>query len=222
VLPQGLNEPGCPRPITLPKVLAVEGQSPFQFFKALLRHLGLLDKIEIRNYGGLQELPLFLQTLAATEAARKLESLGIIRDAESDAKAAFASVCSALQKARECLSPASSLPRLSVPDHPGVKTIAVPSVSIFILPDCVNAGMLEALCLESVKGDPAASCVDEYLACLNRYEHPLPANMAKARLHVFLASRSEPECLLGQAAHQGYFPWSSPVFDSIKRFLQAL
>ncbi|MGH7451084.1 MAG: hypothetical protein ACRENG_07060 [bacterium] len=43
----GLQLPQSKAPIAYSKVLVVEGQDAFQFFKALLRHLNLLAEIEI-------------------------------------------------------------------------------------------------------------------------------------------------------------------------------
>ena len=62
MLPQGLQIVQSPQPITYEKVLLVEGNDAFQFFKALLRHLNLLSDIEIRNFGGVDGLD-FLETL---------------------------------------------------------------------------------------------------------------------------------------------------------------
>jgi len=46
--------------------------------------------------------------------------------------------------------------------------------------------------------------------------------MDKARLHAFLASRSEPKFQLGIAADAGYWPWDSPAFEHIQAFLHSL
>jgi hypothetical protein len=62
MLPDGLQLPGSRHPITYSKLLLVEGQDAFQFFKALLRYLRLLDEIEIRNFGGVDDLGM-LETL---------------------------------------------------------------------------------------------------------------------------------------------------------------
>lgn len=56
MLPDGLQHPQSQQPITFEKVLLVEGMDAFQFFKALLRHLNLLSEIEIRNFGGIDQL----------------------------------------------------------------------------------------------------------------------------------------------------------------------
>src|SRR6266849_5180434 len=131
-LPEGLQESGARSPITYSRVLLVEGKSSFQFFKALLRVLRLLNLIEIRNFGGVTDFSAYLEALVATPGFTNVVSLGIIRDAEDSAQAAFASVCSSLRTAR-----------LDQPERPSSVTSGSPRVSVFILPDCAASGMLE-------------------------------------------------------------------------------
>lgn len=210
MLPNGPQNPGAKSPISYSKVLVVEGESAFQFFKALLRHLRLLDEIEIRNSGGVNEFSIYLRLLLSTPGFDKVISLGIVRDGENDAHAQFQSICQNLQQVG-----------LSVPRQPATLVSGTPNVSIFILPDCANPGMLETLCLQSVEQNPAMLCVEEYIQCLQQSDI-VPGNLPKARLRALLASSPRPELLLGQAAHAGFWPWDSPVFDALKQFLLAL
>lgn len=222
MFPDGLNQPGSPAPFTLQKLLIVEGHDAWQFFKALLAHLCLANTIEIRNYGGISDLPSYLKTVPGIDGFREVVSLGITRDAESNAQDAFRAVCQALENARS-RGPRTLLhERLSAPSCPMTKTSGVLSVSVFILPDCVSPGMLETVCLASVADDPAMPCVEQYFECLKGGRAPTPGNMSKARVQAYLSSRPEPGLLLGQTAHGGYFPWQSAVFEPIKQFLRAL
>ncbi len=82
--------------------------------------------------------------------------------------------------------------------------------------------MLEDLCLAAVQADPATPCVDAYFTCLQTQTGKLPNNLAKARAHVWLASRPEPDRRLGEAAQSGYWPWADPAFDPLRQFLLAL
>ena len=211
MLASDLQYPQSRSPISYSKVLLVEGRDAFEFFKAMLRHLGLLSEIEIRNFGGVGELADYLDTLRITSGFSGITSLGIVRDAETDADSAFRSVCNALTKSG-----------YGVPSQPTMVADGSPGVSVFILPDCVNPGMIENLCLQAVVGDPACLCVEQYFQCLQEQGVDLPRNMPKARLYTFLASRPGPGLRLGQAAHRGYWQWDSPVFDSLKDFLRAL
>lgn len=198
-------------PITSSRVVVVEGHDTFQFLKALLKQLNLLNEIEIRNYGGINDLGVYLETLKSIDGFEKVNSLGIIRDAEKSAKEAFDSVCKYLKNSA-----------FEVPARPATTAKGTPKVSVFILPDCVNPGMLETLCLQAVKDDPVVPCVDQYFKCLQQEGWPMPDNITKARMRTFLASRKRPNLLLGQAAHEGYWPWENPIFDILKNFLRAI
>ena len=211
MLPPGLQTPGSPAPISYNKLLITEGGDAFSFFKAALRHLGLLDQIEIRNLGGVTDWSAYLPVLVRTDGFAHVVSLALVRDAETDCRAAFQSACAALARAH-----------LPVPPQPAAAAPGSPSVAVFILPDCHRPGMLETLCLEAVANDPATVCVDRYFNCLSTRKLVLPANLEKARVRAFLASRTRPHRRLGQAAEAGYWDWSSPVFEPLFRFLTAI
>jgi hypothetical protein len=211
MLPTDLHQPGSTSPITYAKLLVVEGIDPWGFFKALLQTMDLLSEVEIRNYGGIKELTDYLNTLRVTPGFRDVVSLGIVRDAEIDAKSAFQSV-------RDSLACAE----LPVPEKPKVAAPGTPATSVFILPDCEKSGMLETLCLEAVTNDPAIPCVEDYFDCLKRSGIDVPSNLAKAQTHAFLASRSKPGLSLRWAAREGYWPWTDSAFDGLKAFVRAL
>ncbi len=193
-----------------PKLLLGEGREEQIFFTAFLAHLNISD-VQVEQYGGKQKLPSYLRNLPKTPGYLEVISLGITRDADDSAQSAFQSVCSSLNTA--------SLP---VPSKPGEIAGDSPQVSVMILPDGQNSGMLEDLCLAAVETDPVLQCVDEYFDCVYRTSGRKPNNMAKARVHTWLASQLEPDKRLGEAAKAGYLPWDSPGFDSLKQFLQAL
>lgn len=207
MLPGGLEISQSPKEITLQKLLLVEGHDAFQFFKAFLRHLNLLSRIEIRNYGGIDQID-FLGTLKMTSGFERVTSLAVIRDAESSAPSAFQSVCGFLKAVG-----------LGVPQSPMLVAQGPPRVSVFVLPDCHDPGNLETLCLRTVETDPAMLCVKDFFACLEKDELPKPRNMPKASLLAFLASKENTTPLLGQAAHKGYWPWDHPALNSLRQFL---
>jgi len=222
MLADDLHEAGARSPITLTKLLLVEGKDQFYFFKALLRHLRVLETIEIRNYGGCEQLADYLNVLPAIDGFLDVTSMGIVQDAERDPASAFDAVRGALESARSRHSSEPRWERLSVPAEPILKAGEAPTISVFLLPDANTAGMLEDLCLRSVQEDAALPCVETYFTCLGDRQVRLPANAAKAHLHAFLASRPKPDLLVGQAAEAGYFPWDSPAFQPVQQFLRAL
>ncbi len=196
--------------LSKPKLLIGEGREEQLFFTAFLTHLNISD-VQVEHYGGKQKLPSYLKNLPNIPGYLEVISLGITRDADNSAQSAFESVCSSLRRA--------SLP---VPSQPGEIVGDTPQVSVLILPDGQNEGMLENLCLTAIETDPVLQCVDEYFDCVYRTVGREPNNMAKARVHAWLSSQIESDKRLGEAAKAGYLPWDSPGFDSLKQFLQAL
>jgi len=103
--------PPPPAPITLPKLLLVEGDTPMHFCEALLCQLGLDQQIEIRNFRGVGDFKTFLINLADTDAFKQVvTSVGVLRDAETQPVAvARQSVADALTAAAETKSLAEAL-----------------------------------------------------------------------------------------------------------------
>ncbi len=118
------------------------------------------------------------------------------------------SICNSLKKVN-----------FDIPSNVKVKTNGKPAISIFILPDCYNAGMLETLCLQSINNDPIMNCIDDFFRCMETQNIALPNNIYKAKIGAYLASRKKPNLRLGEAAKKGYFDWDNPVFDDLKNFL---
>lgn len=197
----------APREISASRQLLVEGRDAEVLFRALLSAQGLTG-IQVQDFGSITELRGFLKALVRAPGFAEVVTLGVVRDAETDAAAAYQSVCGALAHAE--------LPA------PGALAGVLPRTAVFILPDGAAPGMLETVCLESVTGDPATPCLDPFFECVRQQGGTLPGNMVKARLHAFLATRPKPNLLLGQAAHAGYWPWDSPAFEGIKQFLASL
>ncbi len=72
------------------KLLLVEGPDDLSFFDALLRHLNRQD-IDVRSYGGKDNLRPFLKGLPAFPGFVNVVSLGITRDADDYADRTFGS-----------------------------------------------------------------------------------------------------------------------------------
>lgn len=150
----------------------------------------------------------YVRALPNVEGFQGVTSLAVVRDAETDADAALCSVQDALKRAG-----------LEPPKEHGRWAGHHPKVGIFILPDGTRAGMLETLCLASVRDDPAIECVEQYLECIKAKGLRSPANLEKARLHAYLAGKTESYVLVGRAAQKGYWPFAAPAFAPLRAFL---
>jgi len=192
-----------------PYVLVVEGKEEEFFFDALIKHLGL-QNIQVVEVSGKTNFRARLKALSLVFKERVV-SLGVVRDANANPNAAFQSVQDALKAAN-----------LPAPEHPLLPVGERPRVAVLILPEVGIPGMLEDLCLRAVVRDPAMLCVEQYFGCLQQEELPLPDNVSKAKVQVFLASRRQAGLRLGEAAQAGYWPWEAKAFEQVKDFLQQI
>lgn len=203
--------PGDPEGISHTKLLVGEGVDEVRFFNSLLKTDLDIDDVQVVQSGGKSKLAEYLRLLPLRPSFSGVISLCVTRDADANVADTFRSVREALTRAG-----------LSSPAINGSIAEGPPRVGVPILPGGDRPGMLEDLCLAAVHDDPIMSCLDEYFSCMQRVNHPLPANMAKARVHAWLASRQKPDLRLGEAAEKGYWSWTAPAFDPLKQFLRAL
>jgi len=194
-----------PLEIKAERILVVEGKDDERWFEAFLKHLRL-NGVQILTMEGKNNLRAFLKGLVKARGFSRVTSLGVVRDADRDRQSAFQSVRDALV--------AADLP---APDAEGARAPGPPGITVKILP-AGQSGKLEDLCLESVANDPAMQCIEAYFACLKDRGFR-PRDLAKAQVQAFLASRAEPGKRLGEAAAAGYWPWESPRFEDLRRFL---
>jgi hypothetical protein len=198
-----------PIKITEPNLLMVEGPGDELFFKALMKYHGL-QNVQIINAEGTSNFETKLKVLSSSPQFRTtVLSLGVVRDADTDIDIAFKCVTDALESAN-----------LPVPESTLVPKGENPQVTVMILPEEGEPGMLEDLCLKSVEADPTMFCVKQYCRCLQQKCPSLPKNTSKAKVQVFLASRKEVEKGLGVAARDGCWPFHDAAFDEVKRFLE--
>ncbi len=187
------------------KIVIVEGKDEESFFGNLLQHLSRSD-IQIWPSEGKTKIRSTLKALTLASNYETVTGIAVIRDADDDPESAFQSVCDALINAG-----------LAVPIKNTEFAGTRPRVGIMILPGQEQPGMLEDLCLASVADDSAIPCIDEYFDCLKAVLTP-STHAAKARMHAFLASRSEPDKRLGQTT----WDWNHAAFETIRNFLTGL
>jgi hypothetical protein len=208
-------------PIIKPKLLLGEGIDEVYFFNALLDHLGITD-VQVDQYDGKTRIAAGLKAIKDRSGfINQVVSLGVTRDADyADDPADDAA---AAQRAFQSVSGALAYATLPVPLAPMVKAAGRPEISVFILPDNQKPGMLEDLCIASTNA-PDIYCITEYFDCVELETHRVQVrrNVAKSRVHAWLATQSEPDKQLGQAALAGYWDWNNPAFDLIKQFVQQL
>lgn len=202
-----------PKPIRIesPVQLLVEGNDQRNFFEAFIDHLSL-ENIQVQDFGGVSELRGFLRALVDAPGFHgTVQSVGIVRDAETSATGAFQSVRSSLQNAG-----------LPVPDSPERRTGARPTVTALILPDENRQGMLETLLCESFAATPVDQCIDGFFECVERLPDVSLSRPDKARARVYLTTKPEPHLSVGVAAKRGYWDLRHDVFSRVRDFLRMI
>ena len=199
-----------PLAVTHPTQLLVEGRDLWNFADAQLIDLGR-DDVDIQNFGGVTDLPEFLAALVAAPNFHAVTSIGIIRDAERSATSALSSVRSACRSA--------NLPEPGQVAEPAGNG---PSVTVLVLPDGENPGMLETLLWRTVEGNSEAQCVEEFLACVERISDRSVTNRDKARMHAWIATQKRPEVSVGVAARNGYLNLNHVTLTGVRSFLRDL
>ena len=192
--------------------LLVEGNDQLNFFRAFVRRLGI-PNIQVQNFGGVDELTLFVEALASTDEFKdRVRSLGIVRDSEvRPASSAFQSVQGTLVSAG-----------LPVPDQMATPFGSSPSVSVLILPDNESPGMLETLLCRAFDGTHVGQCIESFLECASAVTGEGLHRPDKARAHAYIATRRDPYLSVGVAAQRSYWDLDHAVFDGIRNFIRSL
>jgi 5S rRNA maturation endonuclease (ribonuclease M5) len=188
------------------KVILVEGQRDKNFFDAFIKYLRIED-MQVISIEGKDKLNRKLKAFKTYN----IKCLGIVRDADEDAKSAFQSVCSALKNAG-----------FPIPKRPLELMGYNPSVITLIIP-LNDEGCLETLCFEAYDDNSLKNCIDEYFNCLknNGIEFLKKCKEDKAKLQVLLAAE-EPEIDVGIAAIKGLFNFDSKEYEPIREFLNII
>jgi len=194
-------------------ILAVEGKDELNFFEAMLKFVGI-GSVQIIDVGGKDNFKNRLSGLIQSEGAlEKIKNMGFVRDAEKlEADSSFQSICGILKK-YELPCPNEICKPF---ENDGKK------IGIFIMPDNRNCGMLEDLCIESIKDTPILKCIESFISCCENQDKDIMTNTAKATMLAYLSTRPGIPNSLGLAARQNVWDFSKPCFDDIKQFLKDL
>lgn len=191
------------------KVLAVEGKDEVNFFNALLKYVRIID-FEVHEVGGKQQFKKKLPALVRVNGFSNVEVLAVIRDADNNAKAAFQSIKKIIEGEK-----------LKSPNQMNRFSDGNPKIGIFIMPGNSDTGMLEDLCLKTVKDHPAMSCVKLFMDCISKLKNK-PKNIAKASAQVFLAAMPNIANSVGIGAQKEYWNFNSEELKNLKSFIDNL
>ena len=184
-------------------------------YTTLATHLDL-GELEFREYGGKDKLRKFLAAFTARGDFYDVRSLAIVADADFVPGASADRIRGALESVGLPV-PMAPLTLAGAPERDL-------NVSFLVLPHWNDQGMLEDICLESVKSQPLVGCVEHFLECVGqtRLDWPRREIEAKAKVHAFLASQDPPDLRLGEAASKGFWNFDDAAFDPLKELLVSL
>ena len=197
-----------PTEITCRRLLLVEGKDEVYFFEAYFETMGIIESIHIIDFAGKGNFTKkYINTLKLMPGFDNLISIGIVRDADNNAKSAFDSITGVM---RECGFHCSS--------DPATFSTSSPQVGVYIMPRPHIDGMLEDLCLESEKEHPHMSLVNDFIEKL--IERPnIPS---KAKCLSFLASMKEMPNNVGLGAKKGYWNFEADCMSDLNVFMRTL
>jgi hypothetical protein len=192
------------------KLLLVEGKDEMNLFSKLFREWNIED-VELGNYEGKDKLGIYLKLVKITANFEKLESIGIIRDADDSVQNTFTSVCNHLKNA------GFGFP-ISLGEscrHNNIK------ISIFLMPNCKSTGETENLFIESIRDEEIyKECIINFLECAKKHGKEIDN---KAEAYAYIAVQKKPEKSFGVSVKDGYWlNLSHPCFDPLKDFLREI
>jgi hypothetical protein len=212
-------------PITQAKVLLVEGKNEEQFFGAFFQHIGIND-VQIRQIFGKDQLAANLRLFMNEAGYPAVTAFAIIRDADSSSDDTFKSVIDTLK----------SLDLPFPKRNEEFANKARKKVGVYIMPDGKNPGMLEHLCLMTVKDHPVMQHVNTLFAAFSRdlvkresTDGPMqpdknyyPKNEAKAKVQAFLSGMYKTVHTAGLGAREKYWNFDNACLANLKKFLENL
>lgn len=204
------------------RLLLVEGNDECWFFIQLLQFLGLnqnpspLD-LQVIDIEGRTRFSSSLSILAKYPDFNKVKVVGFVRDAEDNlANSSYTSMASAIKK---------SLPDFPIPAIGTVTKNNGFACGVFIMPNNIDKGMLEDLCIDSVKSEPLYGYANQYVMSaygLLSSSDQKKYNTHKAMVQTYLAGKPEIVNTLANAAKKNIWDFNNPVFDGIKDFIRKL
>ncbi|MHB0978932.1 MAG: DUF3226 domain-containing protein [Thermoleophilia bacterium] len=199
--------------VTSSVVVLGEGRDEAELLGVLAKRLGL--EIQCVDCGGSQQFHVRLKVVVKAPGFSQVTSLGVIRDAETDAAGAAASVKNRLR--------AEGLP---VPEGPMQRASATnaPDTAFLIVPSGATTGMMEDLVLRTLADDPSWPCDEAYFECLKSRAIDLDADHEKRRVQVGLAALPSPRLArnIGEAARMGLIPLDHPALSELYGFLELI
>lgn len=199
-------------------LILCEGIDAWKFLVRYLNSAALQENpffsedIEVRDFGGNEELESHLSALKGIEGYSDVISLLVIRDAELDARRAMQQVQTALRANG-----------LVVPTTQGEWTKGIPKTCFLLFPafgikEC--PGTLEDLCLtilDNTATETPMGEIDAFIEHLEQDQGQTFSHRHKTRLHTYFSVNNRFVSMkIGEAADAGAFDWFHPRLNPLK------
>ena len=202
-------------------LILCEGRDAEEFLIAYLNSAALKDhdffsnEIQVMNFGGNEDLYAYLSVLQNMEGFHDIKSLLIIRDAETNARAAIDQIITPLRATG-----------FDCPDKPYVWGDGKIKTAFLLFPTCsadVTEGTLEDLCLSILRESNHEEIlveIDSFMVTLeNHYKRKFPHKF-KTKLHTYFSVTDDYISLkIGEAARAHAFDWTHPNLVPLKEFI---
>lgn len=200
-------------------LILCEGKDAEGFLTEYLRRtVEQRSAIQVSDFGGNPDLRKSLKLLRVTPGFSNLCSLLIIRDAETNAQAAFDQVRFALKDHN-----------FAMPKTQGEWEEGIPRTCFLLFPclgRMLEAGTLEDLCLSILaesESDNVMGKIDTLLNTLSRDGLRTFSHLHKTKLHTYFSVTNKFVTKnVGLAAKAGAFNWSHPNLDPLKDCLSKM
>lgn len=188
------------------KIIAVEGKDEMNFFTALFKHLKIKG-IQLINFGGKNNFNNRIEQIVKLEGFDNITHFGLIRDADDNYQSALESIINSLKKVN-----------LPIPSkNNNFSKQKNPKIGIFIMPGINKTGMLENLCIETIKRHNEFECIEKFINCLDNK----PKKVEKSIIQIYLAVKNPLVNSLGLGAMKGHIDFDSekmkPLIDFISK-----
>jgi len=199
------------------KVILVEGIDAY-FFCIWALEAYKVEDVQVIDFGGNEQLNEFLVLFKNfLPGSENVEKLLILRDAETDAKAAQDKVKSDLRHSGYHVPPvpftfSGNGPQLAYGLFPGIEDAN----------GLIN-GTLEDLCLETLEQEPLLPHIDSLISFLKEEGQINLRHPHKTRLHSYFSLEDRFVGMkLGEAAKANAFNWNHPAMSNLNKVLVAL
>lgn len=205
--------------ITKDAVLVLEGINDCHVVQALHLFHKLPSSYDIYNGGSDDNAIKKLNALIdASDGVNKLETIGIVIDADDNLSAKWQKLTHALTKR------GYSIPRQPTLTGTIIPLQNKPTIGIWLMPNNQDTGMLENFCLTILNNNLAVDFINECLdtAKTRNFANFRDAHRSKAMIHTYLAWQDKPALPLKYNIKPDKFNPNHPLAITFKDWLLAL